>query len=47
MKIEQLDKNTWSLRSSIRNYVVHTLKMVVYLTYSDINELSVVEFNGG
>jgi len=47
MKIEQLDKNTWSLRSSIRNYVIHTLKMLVYLSRSGINELSAVEFNGG
>jgi hypothetical protein len=46
MKIEQLDKNTWSLRSSIRNYAAYTLKMVVYLSRSDINELSAVEFNG-
>lgn len=45
MKIEQLDKNTWSLRSSICNYVVRTLKTAVYLSRSDINELSAVEFN--
>jgi len=47
MKIEQLDKNTWSLRSSIHNYVVHTLKMLVYLSRPDINKLFAVEFNGG